>query len=308
MPIHGKEMDRRTSGVVEMIVAMVISGTIGWLVLETDMPVMTVVFWRCAFGGLAMLLACIVLGLLRGAWPGRGQAALAALGGVALVANWYCLFSAYSYSSIALATITYHTQPFMLVALGAIFFGESLRLRQLAWLALAFCGVLLIVAGGQHAQGDSQAYLAGIGLALAAAFFYAVAAAITKRLRDVPPHLIVLIQMGTGLLLLWPVAAVPHGSNAAGTWGLLLMLGFVHTGFMSTLLYGAIQKISTALVGALSFIYPVMTVMVDAWVFDHRLGLLQWAGALAILLAVAGMNFGWRVPGLRRNASVAGQG
>lgn len=42
------------------------------------------------------------------------------------------------------------------------------------------------------------------------------------------------------------------------------------------------------------------------------LGLLRraWPGRsrVAILLAVAGMNFGWRVPGLRRNASIAGQG
>ncbi|CAM4239621.1 EamA domain-containing protein [Kerstersia similis] len=280
-----------------MTVAMLISGTIGWLVIETAMPVMAVVFWRCALGGLAMLLACAGLGVFRGTMPGWRKLAWVALGGVALVANWYCLFTAYSHSSIAVATITYHTQPFMLVALGAIFFGERPGMRQLGWLGLAFAGVLLIVVGGQQGDSASRTYLYGIALALAAAFFYAIAAAITKRLSDVPPHLIVLIQMGAGVLLLWPAAQLPHGSDAGATWGLLLTLGFVHTGLMSTLLYGALQKISTVLVGALSFIYPVMAVGVDAWAFGHRLGGLQILGALGILLAVAGMNFGWRWPG-----------
>ncbi len=40
---------------------------------------------------------------------------------------------------------------------------------------------------------------------------------------------------------------------------------------MSTLLYGAIQKIPTALVSALSFIYPAVAIVVDWAVFGHRL-------------------------------------
>lgn len=52
---------------------------------------------------------------------------------------------------------------------------------------------------------------------------------------------------------------------------------------MSTLLYGAIQKIPTALVGALSFIYPAVAIVVDWAVFGHRLSLLQLLGTLAIL-------------------------
>lgn len=60
---------------------------------------------------------------------------------------------------------------------------------------------------------------------------------------------------------------------------------------MSTLLYGAIQKIPTALVGALSFIYPAVAIVVDWAVFGHRLSLLQLLGSLAILGAAAGMMF-----------------
>lgn len=48
-----------------MAIAMIISGTVGWFVLATDLPALTVVFWRCAFGALAMALVCAAQGLLR---------------------------------------------------------------------------------------------------------------------------------------------------------------------------------------------------------------------------------------------------
>ncbi|MNH33021.1 EamA-like transporter family protein [compost metagenome] len=124
---------------------------------------------------------------------------------------------------------------------------------------------------------------------------YAVAAAIVKQLKAVPPHLIVLIQLSVGALLLAPFADLGSLPSTANVWLLLATLGLVHTGLMSSLLYSAIQKIPTSLVGALSFIYPLVAIIVDWRVFGHRLSLLQLLGAAAILLAAAGMNFGWRL-------------
>jgi drug/metabolite transporter (DMT)-like permease len=62
---------------------------------------------------------------------------------------------------------------------------------------------------------------------------------------------------------------------------------------MYILLYGAIQKLPTHLTGALSFIYPVVAILVDYLAFDHRLQPLQLLGIAAILLAAAGMTLGW---------------
>lgn len=293
-------MNTKTRGVVEMSTAMIISGTVGWFVLETRMPAVAVVFWRCAFGAVAMLVARAGLGLLRRDVIHARQAGLAALGGLALTANWVLLFAAYSHASIAVATVTYHTQPFMLVAIGALFFGEKLTTDKLGWLGLAFGGVLLIVIGGQQDDAHAPTYLAGIGLALAAAFFYAIAAAITKSLKGVAPHVIVVIQLSVGTVLLTPFASWPEGAAAPRAWGLLLAIGFIHTGLMSTLLYGAIQKIPTSLVGVLSFVYPIIAIVVDAWAFGHLLRAVQIGGAFAILAAVAGMNFGWKFIGPHR--------
>lgn len=264
---------------------------------------MTVVFWRCVFGAFAMFIACFVLGLLKRGVLTRQHIAIAIIGGITLVLNWVLLFGAYSYASISVATVTYHTQPFMLVGLGVLFFGEKLTANTLGWLLVAFGGMLFIIIGQQGAITLGSDYLIGVVMALGAAFMYAVTAAIIKRLKGLPPHLIVLIQLLVGAILLAPFVRWSDFPLPGSTWGLLLIIGVIHTGLMSSLLYGAIQKIPTSLVGALSFIYPVVAIFVDWLVFGHRLSVMQMVGASAILLAAAGMNFGWKLAGNRLRES-----
>ncbi len=69
---------------------------------------------------------------------------------------------------------------------------------------------------------------------------------------------------------------------------------------MYVLLYGAIQKLPTAITGALSSIYPVVAILVDWLAFGQRLAWIQVAGATLILLAAAGANLGWRIVPQRR--------
>ncbi|WP_269497430.1 DMT family transporter [Castellaniella sp. S9] len=189
-----------------MTAAMVISGTIGWLVMVSGQPVLEVVFWRCVFGALALWLIGWRMGLLR-------------LRGAGLPA-----------------------------------------------------------------------------LSLAAAFLYALAALWVKQL-TLTPHLIALIQVCVGIAMLAPFA---HPAALAvqplSAWASLLVLGVVNTGVMYVLLYGGIQKLPTALTGALSFIYPVVAILVDWAAFGHRLQWPQWIGVAAILAAAAGMRLGWSWP------------
>lgn len=286
-------MKAQTRGTLEMISAMLISGTVGWFVVMSGQSPEAVVFWRCVFCAMAMLVACLVLGVLRRSVISLRQFMLVCLGGLALILNWVLLFSAYKHSSIAVATVVYHVQPFMLVGLGVVFFAERLSAAKVCWLLLAFAGLMLIVSAKGNGQATGADYVLGVCLALASAFFYAVAAAITKRLKDLPAHLIVLIQMVVGALVLAPFVDVGTVDTVEGAWTYLIIIGVVHTGLMSTLLYSAIQKIPTALVGALSFIYPIVAILVDWVAFAHPLSVLQVIGASAILLAAAGMNFGW---------------
>jgi len=300
-------MMERSRGAAEMTAAMVISGTIGLFVVLSGQSVFNVVFWRCAIGAATLGLICAAMGLFRAGMISRRQTGLAALGGVAIVVNWILLFAAYPRASISIATAVYNTQPFMLVAMGTIFLKERPTRAALGWLAAAFLGMLAIAQGKPQAAQAGSDYLAGIGLALAAAFCYAVAAIVAKRLKGVSPHLIALIQLSVGILMLAPLADFGGLPADMTGWALLAAIGIVHTGLMYILLYGAIQKLPTSLTGALSFIYPVVAILVDVAAFGTRLGALQLAGAGLILVAAAGSTLGWSPQALssRRAATAA---
>lgn len=285
--------DSLRRGSLEMLVAMLISGSIGWFVLVSGQPVAQVVFWRCVFGAGTLLLICAAMGFLKPGVLTRATFLLAVASGLAIVGNWVLLFASYSRASIAIGTAVYNVQPFMLVGLAAVFLGEKITAPKLAWLSVAFVGMLAIVSAHGAGQASGDDYLAGIALALGAALLYAVAALIIKRLKGTPPHLIALIQVATGVLLLAPLvrpSGLPGETSALVS---LVTLGVVHTGLMYVLLYSAIQRLPTALTGALSFIYPIAAILVDWVAFGHRLAALQWLGVGLILLAAAGMQQGW---------------
>src|SRR5690606_33404054 len=186
----------------------------------------------------------------------------------------------------------------------ALLLGERITLDKIFWLSLAFLGMLAITqqhgAAPTYGAGPS---LEGVALALGAAFLSALAAILVKKLSGTPPHLIALIQVCTGILLLAPFAQVAALSDQPpAAWLTLLALGVVHTGLMYVLLYGAIQKLPTSITGALSFIYPIVAILVDWIAFGHRLQWMQWLGVAVILLAAAAMQQGW---GVRRGATLA---
>lgn len=299
-------MNDKARGVLEMSAAMAISGTIGWCVVRSGLPIVELIFWRCVFGAATLAPVCAALGMLRrDRWSWR-LVGLASLGGVAIVANWLLIFASYSRASISIATAVYNTQPFMLVGLGVLFLGERLSASKLLWLVVAFVGMLLIVQA-EHAAGARSGtgiddYLVGILMALGAAFFYALAAFVTKKLAGTPPHLIALVQVCVGIVIVAPAAnfaTLPSPADDASAWATLVAMGVVYTGLVYILLYGAIQKLPTTLTGALSFIYPVVAIGVDYAAFGQRLQPAQIAGAAAILMAAAGMTLGWSWPGAK---------
>jgi len=287
----------RRQGIIEMSAAMLISGTIGYFVLTSGQSVANVVFWRCAIGAVTLLVICASLGLIRRGMLSRRQIGVAVLGGVAIVANWLLLFASYRHASISVATTVYNTQPFMLLGLGALFLGEKITVQKLFWLMVAFGGVVLIVQAKPEHGTLSGSYGIGILLALAAAFFYALAAFAAKWLKGTSPHVVALIHVLTGAVMLAPFADFNALPQTTGGWSILATIGIVHTGIMYILLYGAIQKLPVHLTGALSFIYPVASIAVDRIAFGHLLQPLQIAGSVLVLLAAAGTTLGWNWQG-----------
>jgi drug/metabolite transporter (DMT)-like permease len=264
---------------------MALSGTIGVFVLESEASPLTVAFARCAIGAIALGLWCAARGYITRRNLSRTSLLLIVAGGLCLVTNWAFLFASYEHTSIGVATVTYHVQPFLLVLFAPLVLRESLAVRQLIWVALGFAGLVLIAQ--PWAEPLTGSYGRGMLEAVTAAALYALATLFVKRVQGVRPHLIALIQLSIGALILLPWAAWGELTRLEGApW--LITLGLVHTAFMYVLVYDSYPRLSTPTIAFLGFLYPVVAVVFDALVYDHVLSLAQLGGSLLILVAGLG--------------------
>ncbi|MGW1909881.1 DMT family transporter [Streptomyces sp. NPDC002076] len=278
-------MTSETRGTAQLTTAMMLSGTLGVFVVESGASPFDVVFFRVLFGALALGGYVAARGLLRDHGFTRRTLGLAVLGGVFIVFNWVLLFSAYENTSISVATVVYHTQPFYVVLLGALLFRERITAAKVGWIALAFAGLVLVsgVTPADFASGGT--YLLGIGQALLAALLYGLSTLVTKRITGVRPHLIALVQVLVGIPLLLPFADFGAMSGTGWRWGWLVGLGLIHTGVMYVLMYAAYAKLPTAKIAVLAFVYPAVAMLMDWLVYGHHIGLVQALGVPLIVTA-----------------------
>ena len=279
-------MTPENKGAAQLTAAMVLSGTLGIFVVESGASAFNVVFFRVVFGALALGGYVLARGFHRGHGLTPRKLGLAALGGVFIVFNWVLLFQSYENTSISVATVVYHTQPFYVVLLGALLFRERLTAAKVGWIGVAFAG-LILVSGIRPADftGGDTTYLLGIGQALLAAVLYGLATLVTKRITGVRPHLIALVQVVIGIPLLLPFADFGAMRGTGADWGWLVGLGLIHTGLMYVLLYSAYAKLPTAKIAVLAFTYPAVAMVADWAVYGHHIGLVQALGVPLIVLA-----------------------
>ncbi|MFF4250869.1 DMT family transporter [Streptomyces sp. NPDC001663] len=272
-------------GVAQLTIAMVLSGTLGVFVVESGASPFNVVFFRVVFGALALGGYVIARGWLRDHGFTPRTLSLAVLGGVFIVFNWVLLFQSYENTSISVATVVYHTQPFYVVLLGALLFRERLTAAKVGWIALAFAGLILVsgVTPADFTSGGT--YLTGVGQALLAALLYGLSTLVTKRITGVRPHLIALVQVLVGIPLLLPFADFGAMAGTGSDWGWLVGLGFIHTGVMYVLMYAAYAKLPTSKIAVLAFVYPAVAMVMDWAVYGHHIGLVQALGVPLIVLA-----------------------
>lgn len=282
-------MDR--SGEWRMVTAMVLSGTIGLFVVLSGQSPQTVVLFRCLIG------APVLLGWLawhRGWKPVDARAAIwLLLGGAALVGNWLFLFSAFQYSGIAISTVVYQTQPFFLILMAAVAQREFPTRSKLPWLACAFLGVALTAGLDLNTQGAGV--MTGVMLALAAAFLYALFTLAARKLDDIPPAQTAALQLLFGAIATAPLADFSLASMGVQAWSNLLVIGLVHTGLVYNLMYAAFQRLRADTIATLSFIYPLVAVLVDLVFFDTHLTPLQVLGMFLILASMVANQRGGQV-------------
>lgn len=301
---HPTPQDVRRGG-IGYATTMILSGTIGLVVVAADQPSINVVFFRCVIASAILGAFCLATRRFTPDFFTRGPLIATFVAGTALVANWVLLFESYRHVPIGIATVVFHLKPFILLLYGQLLLGDRITWPKLFWMTTGFLGFLAIarldrIDGGLAGDG----YLLGIGLALGAALLQPISTvAILKSLKPFSPYVIALGQFVLGILFLAPLLETGDLPVTAVQWGCLAILGIVHTVVMYSLMYMSLPRIRTALIAILQFLYPVTALVVDYVVFDTVLDLHQALGVAAIMLAILGTSLNWTPAALFRRAA-----
>ncbi|MFD2261935.1 DMT family transporter [Lacibacterium aquatile] len=283
-------MTSERRGIFTFITAMSLSGTIGVFVTEAGTDPFTTVFWRCVFAAGLLFLYALATGLLKRPYPAPKLILLALLGGCFLVANWLALFAAFRHIPVGLATLLYNVSPFFALIFATLFLGERPGWQPVGWVAIAFGGFLLASEIGSL-EGAS---LLGVLLTLLAASLYAGATLIGRRLKALPAPLTSLIQVSLGAVALAPfaggISAVPGHA-----WGWLMALAALPTAAAYILMYDAFPRLKLPQIAVIGFTYPLVTILLDALVYGHVLGVQQWVGFALIAFASLAVTLKWRL-------------
>ena len=203
--------------------------------------------------------------------------------GAAMGINWIFLFEAYKYTTVSVATLSYYFAPVIVMVICPLLFKEKLTLKQIICFVMSTVGLVLITG---TAGGGSEDHL-GILFGLLAAVFYATVMLLNKFIKGVEGILRTFIQFLAAIIVLLPYVALTGGftlgSLSGSGWGLLLVVGFVHTGVTYCMYFSAIKDLAGHKVAILSYIDPLIAVIVSVVFLNEKMTLSQIVGGMLIL-------------------------
>ena len=212
-----------------------------------------------------------------------------------------------------LASLVLQAQAFFTMALGAFVFSERLQRKQLAGIALAIIGVLVLIEASLNGQ---HIAISGFMLTLAAAFSWACGNIFNKKIMQHSPRpavmsLVVwsaLILRVSFLLSSLLLEGADHITQSLITIDMTTILSLLYLAFVATILgygiWGALLgRYETWRVAPLSLLVPVVGLASAAVLLGETLTGMQLAGAVLIMAGLYINVFGFRV---RRTARVRG--
>ena len=270
----------------KITLSMFIYGTIGLFRRWIDLPSSLVAMARGVIGAIFLLL---VLRLRKQSFDRpaiRRALPVLILSSVALGVNWILLFEAYNFTSVATATLCYYFAPMFIILASPLLLRERLTARQLICVCTAFVG-MVFVSGVLKTGFSGASELKGVALGLCAAVFYAVVVILNKRLTDLPAFDRTILQLGLSAVVLLPYVLLtePVGElTFAGTSMLLLLVvGVVHTGFAYALYFGALPEVKAQTAAILSYIDPVVAVLLSALLLREHMDAFGIIGAVLVI-------------------------
>ena len=206
--------------------------------------------------------------------------------GAMLAFNWIFLFEAYNYTSVAAATMCYYMAPVIVILLSPLVFGEKITLRKGLCAAVAVFGMVLVsdvLQGGLHGA-------KGLVFGLIAACLYACIVIVNRKLSGISAEDRTILQFAVSAVVMLPYVLLTENVRALAfsplVTVLLLVLGIVHTGFAYVLYFGNIPLVPAQTAALLSYLDPVVAVLLSVTVLHEPMSLPAALGAVLVLGAM----------------------
>ena len=146
-------------------------------------------------------------------------------------------------------------------------------------------GLILITVTGDMAAGGRN--LIGIGFGLGAAVLYASVILLNKFIKNVAGIHRTFLQFLAAIVVLVPYVACTGGVTLGGMdvngWVCLLIVGIVHSGIAYCLYFSSLKDMPGQKAAILSYIDPLVAVIISVTVLGESIGPLQILGGGLIL-------------------------
>ena len=268
-----------------LIASMAIFGTIGYFVRHIAVSSAELALYRAVMAAL-LLTGYFLFSRNRISLKSIGkELPLLLLSGMAMGVNWILLFEAYKYTTVSVATLSYYFAPVLVTLACPVLFKEKLGKLQWLCFGMSTLGLTLITGLGDLSAGSS--HLTGILFGLGAAVLYASVMLLNKAIKGVSGLQRTYLQFLAAIVILLPYVLLTGGFTLntldVPGWVNLLIVGIVHTCLAYCLYFPALKETPGQEAAILSYIDPLLAVVVSVTLLGESMSLVQLIGGVLIL-------------------------
>lgn len=278
-------MNKKSLSIIEIIISMVIFGSIGVFIKHINLPSSFISMCRGLIAFLFMLVVCVIKRKSINFKFKIKDFIFLVITGAAIGFNWVLLFEAYKYTSVSVATLFYYFAPVLVILFSPLIIKEKISLQKIICVIFILIGMVFI--SGLIGNFNSNDFnIAGILLGLGAACLYAFVILINKKM-DVGPY-----ERTTGQMLFAGLVMIPYVFSTEKVSDLtfdtkslvfLLIVCIVHTGVAYMLYFAAMINLPAQTCGILSYIDPFVAVICSMFILLEPFNLLTILGAVLII-------------------------
>lgn len=268
------------------IVSMVIFGTIGLFVKYIPLSSAEIALYR-ALLAIALVGGYLLIKKQRISFKGREKELILLLfSGAAMGFNWMFLFAAYKCTTVSVATLSYYFAPVIVTVLSPVLFKEKMTLKKVICFIFSTMGLILLTGLGN--LGVNLMHIKGIAFGIAAACLYATVMLLNKAIKGIGGIERTFLQFVAAAVVLIPYVLLTDGINITRlhTDGIiyLLIVGLVHTGITYLMYFSSLKEIEGQQVAVLSYIDPLVAVIVSVFILKESITAVQIIGGTLILI------------------------